>query len=252
MIGGSVRVATFNMRSGGSVNHWSAILEAADPDILLVQESKDPAVLSQDLLEPLDLRGAIWQPVKHGLWGSAAFVRGHELDPVTVPGFEGWVVGGRLQFDDSVLHVYSVHLPPEAGSYVRAANSMLDALRPLVDGGSVLLAGDWNLTVSKRDPEDERSHSAGELELLARLRDEFRLLPAWRAVHPTGPLPQTLRWMREPTTPYHCDGVFLPAAFTLGVDAVSVLAGDPWQQLSDHNPVVLSWRAGMPSDGEPV
>ena len=247
-----MRIASFNMRSGGSVGHWSAILEAAEPDVLLVQESKDPAVLSLDLLDPLDLHGVTWQPVSHGLWGSAAFLRGHELHPVAVPGFEGWVVGGFIPFGDTVLYIYSVHLPPEARSYIRAANSMLDALGTVVDGASVLLGGDWNVTVSARDPTEERRHRAGELELLARLEREFGLRSAWRAAHPSGPLPQTLRWMREPATPYHCDGVFLPDELTVGVGEVAVLAGDPWLRLSDHNPLVVSWDAASPSSGEPA
>jgi len=247
-----VRIASFNMRAGGSLGHWSAILEAAEPDVLLVQESRDPVALSQDLLKPLDLRQAVWQPVEHGRWGSALWVRDQDIQPLTVPGFEGWVVGGIVPFRESPLHVFSVHLAPERGSYVRAANSMLDALAPILNGAPVLLGGDWNLTVSRRAHAEERGHGPGELDLLARLEDEFQVRSAWRSAHPEGPLPQTLRWMREPTTPYHCDGIFLPDALTVGVEGAAVLGGETWERLSDHNPLLASWAVASPDGGEPA
>jgi len=247
-----VRIASFNMRSGGSLGHWSAILDAAEPDILLVQESGDPAALWPDLFEPLDLRKVVWQPVGHGLWGSGLWVRDQDIQPLDVPGFEGWVVGGIVSFRESSLHVFSVHLPPESGSYVRAANSMLDALAPILDGAPVLLGGDWNLTVSRRDPTEERRHRPGELELLSRLEDEFRVRSAWRSAHPEGLLPQTLRWTRDPAAPYHCDGIFLPDAWTAEVKAAAVLASEMWEQLSDHNPLLASWAVTLPDGGEPA
>ena len=238
----SVRVTSFNMRGGGSNQHWAAILSATHPDILLVQETKDPRVLGLDLMNPLALDGAIWRCVSHGRWGSAVFAPGLGLTAVEIPGFEGWVVGGLTQLSGRSIYVFSVHLPPEAGTYIRAANSMLDRLPPILDGLPVILGGDWNLTVGASTDADGRPNRPGELELLLRLTDEFGLVPAWRTLHPTGALPQTLRWMREPSTPYHCDGIFLPRPLADRLVDASVLTGSPWLELSDHNPLTVHWK----------
>ena len=139
------------------------------------------------------------------------------------------------------LHLYSVHMPPDGGSYIKAANRLLDGLLPILRGTPVLLGGDFNLTVGRRQADEIRQNRPSELDLLERLEQEFGLLPVWGLTHPHRPLPQTLRWARDPKPPYHCDGVFLPTALTESVDHVRVLADSPWTELSDHNPVLVDW-----------
>jgi endonuclease/exonuclease/phosphatase family metal-dependent hydrolase len=103
----------------------------------------------------------------------------------------------------------------------------------------VILGGDWNLTVGLRRSGEERNNRPGESDLLARLENEFGLRSAWDVANPDLPLPQTLRWMRNPTTPYHCDGIFLPQ--WRHVEKATVLTGETWADLSDHNPVAVDW-----------
>ena len=243
-----MRIASFNMRSGGSIQHWSEILAVAEPDILLVQETKDPSSVADAPISSTDIADAAWAAVHHGRWGSAVWFRESSLTPVPIPGFAGWVVGGEVETDSSTIYVYSVHLPPERGSYIKSANLMLDALEPLVAGAPVILGGDWNLTVGVRQPGEPRGNRPGELELFDRLENDFGVRSAWRVAHPEGPLPQTLRWVRNPETPYHCDGIFLPTALTSRVREASVLAGSPWLELSDHNPVVVDWESTVVFD----
>jgi endonuclease/exonuclease/phosphatase family metal-dependent hydrolase len=57
-------------------------------------------------------------------------------------------------------------------------------------------------------------------------------------VDPNAPLPQTLRWARNKTTPYHCDGIFLDRRCMPFLQAASVLVDESWAELSDHNPVL--------------
>ena len=235
-----MRIASFNMRQGGSHTHWRQILAAAEPDLLFVQESKDPAQFGADLLEPLPLERTIWRPTSHGKWGSALFSRS-PLAPIPVPGFEGWVTGGEVQVPAEPLLAFSVHLPSQ-GSYLQAGHNLLDALRPIVKGRPVVLGGDWNFTVCPREADDPTEHRPGELDFLERIAAEFGLKPAWRSANPMGPLPQTLRWMRDPTTPYHCDGVFLPQSEDQAVRSAIVLQGHPWDTLSDHNPLIVDWE----------
>ena len=234
-----IRIATYNMRQGGSLQNWLKIREVADPDLLLVQESKDPSTFSRDLIEPLDVEGVLWRPVAENKWGSAIWARSSSLEEIPVPGFEGWVIGGRTDLRGISTMIFSVHLPPRGGSYVQSGNELMDVLGPLIGDSTCILGGDWNFTVAMRDPGDPRGHRRGEVEFLLRMVDEFALVPAWRVVHPEGKLPQTLRWMRDPRTPYHCDGVFMTEALASQVTSAEVLSGPPWLTLSDHNPVVF-------------
>ncbi len=228
--------------------HWSQILSLAEPDLLLVQETKDPRHLASAGFEPLNLAGAAWSAVDGRPWGSAVFTPQKNVVEIPVPGFRGWVTGGEVGTAAGTINAFSVHMPPEKGSYLRSASRLLDALGPIARGSPLLLGGDWNFTVCRRDAEDPRAHRRGEVEFLSRLAEEFGLVPAWRLAHPTGALPQTLRWMKDPETPYHCDGIFLPTYFAGTVESAVVLSGPPWQDLSDHNPVVVEWPVPEPRE----
>ena len=103
----------------------------------------------------------------------------------------------------------------------------------------MILAGDFNVAVGVRQPDHLMSISTGERALLDRLRDELGLIACWQTAHPGEPLARTLRWMRRTDSlPYHCDGLFVPKSWKDRLQSCSVLAGDEWNRLSDHNPVV--------------
>ncbi len=138
----ALRIVTYNMRQGGSAANWSQLLAAGPADLLLIQETKDPASLLADVEHGLDLDRLLWVPVAERRWGSALWWRGHQIQPLPVPGFEGWVVGGRTELGSRSIFIYSVHMPPERGSYLRAANRLLDELQVIVKGETMLLGGD--------------------------------------------------------------------------------------------------------------
>ena len=227
------------MRQGGSRVGWSALLAATNPDLLLIQETKDPREHLADAEHGIELDQATWVAVGDRRWGSAVLWKTQAIRPIEVPGFHGWVVGGESRLGSEVIHIFSVHLPPVRGSYLNSANQLLDELASIVKGGKLILGGDWNVATARRDRHEDRTNRKGELALFERLETEFGLQSAWRVAHPTGALPQTLRWMKEPSTPYHCDGVFLPADLVASVTAAQVLEGETWSALSDHNPVIV-------------
>jgi len=232
-----MRLASFNMRAGGSPAHWDAILEVTRPDLLFVQETKRPSsFLATDHFDPSRAR---WASVEHGRWGSAVFSAHADLKLVTLEGLRGWVVGSPWESPFGPATAWSVHLPPEGRSYIKAAHNLLDLLEPTLGEVPVILAGDWNFTVGFRLPDETRKNKAGELELLERLKEDFGVQPAWATANPDVPLPQTLRWARDPTPPYHCDGIFLPTEWCSRIVSADVLHGSPWTDLSDHNPVVV-------------
>ena len=84
-----MKIATYNMWNGGSVGHWSKILEATQADLLFAQETRNPAEFPLQLFEPLDLTNAVWAAAPHGRWGSAVFARTAAIKPLPVPGFVG-------------------------------------------------------------------------------------------------------------------------------------------------------------------
>lgn len=250
-----MRMATFNMRSGGSVGHWSKVLEATNADLFLAQETKNPAEFRQQLLEPLDLTNAVWALAPNGMWGSAVYAKAATVTTVSVPRFEGLVVGGSLRLGSHEIFAFSVHMPArkaaemvlasqKAGTvtqYVIAANQMLDELGPIVGGAPLVLGGDWNLTVGRSHAEEGLPNRAGELELLDRLERDFGVVSSWPTFNAGRPLPQTLRWVKDPVPAFHCDGIFVPATWAKAIQSAHVLAGDDWTRLSDHNPVMVEF-----------
>ena len=111
------------MRGGGSLRHWASIKEEVAPDLLFVQETKDPSGFEPDLLHPSVPPSVLWHPVGHGRWGSAVLCDGASLEPITIPDFAGQVVGGLgpeafLTFTVSKLVV-------EFGRTICAADSLL-------------------------------------------------------------------------------------------------------------------------------
>lgn len=223
-----MRLTSFNFRQGGTPLHWHTILAHTGPDVLLVQESK----------APVDLRRVHWEQVPGRKWGSAVWLKRGALTPIAVPGFTGWVVGGVSRD----RYIFSVHIPPIRGNYHKSAHALLDTLTPIVAGGECILGGDWNITAGRRREHETRTTSRADHEFLDRLERDFGLQSAWCIGNPGVPLAQTLRWMNAPKTPYHCDGIFVSVAKRKKVRAARVLSGEPWEKLSDHNPVVVEWR----------
>jgi len=120
-------------------------------------------------------------------------------------------------------------------------NKLLDEIGSVAGGRKIIIGGDFNLTVSHWS-ESERPVSKQDLAIQTRLSEEFGLLNCWQAANPNQPLSQTLRWTGNRTIPYHCDGLFVPKSWADRLGSCVVLAGDDWDRLSDHNPVIAQFR----------
>jgi exonuclease III len=243
-----MRIAAYNILKGGSQRlHWVKMIEEHSVDLLLVQES----YAHDEHLPPLHYPNArcqsVWERAGRNGWGSAVFSRTGVVAPARVPGFSGWVVGAEVSgaswqagLADPLL-AFSVHAPSKGKSYQRQVNKLLDRIKKVAAGREVVLGGDFNVAVSHW-PGPERPTGRQDLAIQARLADEFGLLNCWQAVNPDRPLCQTLRWKGDRTVPYHCDGIFVPRAWKDRLRSCVVLAGDEWDRLSDHNPVVAHFR----------
>jgi hypothetical protein len=252
-----MRLVTYNLGQGGARDPavWARALPRLAPDLLFVQESRDPR---QAWLAALPDTGAdswLWAPVAVGRWGSGLWARAARLTPLAPPEeFAGWVTPAVVEgcawpgLGVAPVVALSVHAPSRKGrSYLAAVGQILDFARSAAGGLPLILAGDFNVAVGLRAQGLPLSNSPGERALLARLRDELDLIPCWQTAHPGEPLARTLRWLRHnDSAPYHCDGLFIPAAWRAALTGCEALEDEEWAALSDHNPVVATLATCCP------
>ena len=60
--------------------------------------------------------------------------------------------------------------------YAAVVNSILDMIDKHRDGCDIVIGGDFNLSVSERQPSEERTNKQCNLENQSRLRDELGLI----------------------------------------------------------------------------
>ena len=231
-----LRIGTYNLHCGGSPEHWDALLRDLRLDIILAQESNLPP----RIYGPAG--SVLWSPVEGQEWGSAIVARYPTAHELCVTSFAGWVAGAVLEVGDGSVAVFSIHNPTIKGkSYITLLNQILDEIRALDLGLPTIIGGDFNLvSAGLRQAREELQTTKAESSIIQRLASEFGLVGCWQCVHPDEPLPQTLRWTRNPAAPYHCDGIFIPKAWASDLASCSVAQGDRWDRFSDHNPVVAT------------
>jgi exonuclease III len=112
--------------------------------------------------------------------------------------------------------------------------------------GRLVIGGDFNVkSLGERLASEQIRVDNAERRALHEFRQRG-LAIAWRDVHPRRALPQTLRWRRAPTTPFHCDG-FLTRGFPAAAMACDILCSAGEARVSDHNPVILQLPTSLTS-----
>jgi len=247
----SLRVVAYNFLSGGSrhrAGQWSRVRTRLAPDVVLAQECRRPQDSPGERFRPRPSDTLVWVPVARRRWGGAVFLRARAAVPLEIPGFAGWVVGAELGgpswSEGRALRLFSIHCPAGERGYVRTLHRILDRVARLGAGADLVLGGDFNVVVGRRQPSERIPMTRGEREILDRLSVEFNLISCWQAAHPGRPLAQTLRWSANRRAPYHCDGIFVPASWAARLASCRVVTGSRWTSLSDHNPVVAEFTAG--------
>ena len=243
-----MRIVTYNFLRAGSVNrcgHWSRVIRNLKPDLVLAQECRPPQNSPRERFRHDPLDAFAWQSAGTRGWGTALFARSASLVSIPIPDYDGWVVGGEIRnasWSERPLIVFSIHGPVGERGYIRTMQHILDRLVCLRGRADLVLGGDFNIAVGYRQPEEQIRILRGECDILDRLTKEFDLVSCWQAANPGRPLAQTLRWMGNPTAPYHCDGIFVPRSWLPRLTSCRIVRGSRWTQLSDHNPVIAEFQ----------
>jgi hypothetical protein len=245
----SLRIVAYNFLSGGSdrrSGHWSRTARLLGAELVLAQECREPAQCPGERYRPGQGDTLLWQPIAGRRWGSGLLAKSIAVTPLPLPRFEGWVVGGELSIPGHTngrpLRVFSIHGPVGDRGYIRTMHEVLDDISALSTGADLILGGDFNVVVGYRQPREKLRISRGERGVLERLAQEFGLVSCWQAANPNRPLAQTLRWTADRAAPYHCDGIFVPTTWLERLVSCRVVRGSRWNSMSDHNPVIATFR----------
>jgi endonuclease/exonuclease/phosphatase family metal-dependent hydrolase len=235
-----MRIATWNLRFNHAASQWPGLWNRLGLDLLFLQESERPETG----------HACHWESVPGNAWGSAIILRSGRIEPVPVPNFEGWVVGGEaidsgLPAGGKRLFVFSLHSPSPSTavarkSYIKEVDAVISQVQAAVPPGSeILIGGDFNFTIGERQLGEFQETTIAEREVIQRMA-ELGLSSCWSMSHPDLPLEQTLRWMSDPAphkaTPFHCDGIFVPHRWTERTSCEVFTS--VCYRISDHNPVV--------------
>lgn len=240
-----MKVVSYNLRFGGgskTPNLITTLLSELVPDLVFAQEALHPSeYLSQESLSKF--AGSVHRAVPGRSWGSMIMSRHWPLEEIMLPEFHGWVVGAKLHTAViggaiTPLTVFSLHAP-SPGPYQPIVDRILDHIYTGWDRTPLIIAGDFNLTTAVRHSSEALRNSSGEIQMQERLRREFDLFNAWQILHPNESLPQTLRWSKDKTPPYHCDAIFVSGRHLKFLDQATIHTSVEWSARSDHNPVSI-------------
>lgn len=242
---GGMIIATYNLRAGGrDRGHWSTMIDQYRVDLLLVQESCSPHLHFPPSLYPDIENQIVWEIVPGNRWGSGLYARQASVRSIKSPVSPGWVTGAEISaafLPNGSAAVFSLHAPTSRLNYAAEVHRVLDGLAQLRLGSEIVIGGDFNLTVGRRHSSEESPTAKCDLQIQERLREEFGVVNCWQYCHSEVPLGQTLRWARNPTFPYHCDGLFIPFRWLQRLQSCEILSGEEWANRSDHNPVIASF-----------
>lgn len=238
------RLATYNLHQGAARGAAAGLLAEWQPDVLCLQETRDPALL---LGSGADVPVVIWEPVPGHSWGSGLIIRGGAVPIPLPPDLVGWVAAAAIPAGAEPgarpVHVYSIHAPPgQVRSYTRMVERILDVAVEGAGAADLVLGGDFNVVVGRRGGDEPIRMGRAEVAILDRLEHDLSLGACWQAAHPGEPLGRTLRWRhRADSLPYHCDGLFVPLGWLPALRECTILTGGVWEVASDHHPVVATF-----------
>ncbi len=214
-------------------------------DLLFVQESYPQNEHLSPSPPSETSNRSVWQKVESNKWGSGVFSKTGTLTEIDIPHYCGWVVGAELsnanwQKNDAKTLVFSLCAPNGPGSYAGQVNLILNEIAKLAEGKELVIGGDFNMPVSDWCKSEIKS-TKRDLAVRTRLANEFGLINCWQSANPELEPQQTLRWTGNRTIPFHIDGIFVPKTWLERLQSCTILSGQEWDELSDHNPVIAEF-----------
>jgi len=233
-----MRIATRNIYKGGPVGYGAVqkTIALLQPEVLFLQECGEP----QRYAGHSDYT-VHWSPAAHGKWGTAILVRkDFHCEPLSVKiqDFGGWLQALTLWVNERTLSLVNIHMPTvKEKSYAYLAGQFLDAVAPLIATGSLVVGGDWNISILA--PHDAPSVDLKGSAAVRKKLSDLGPVNAWRHCQPAENPPRTMRYRFSPTSaPFHIDGFFLTPDLLPQLVGCAVLESPDWLD-SDHNPVVM-------------
>ena len=132
--GREMRIVTYNFLGAGSpkrCGHWSRVIRNLKPDLVLAQECRPPQHSPGERFREGARDALAWQSAGSRNWGTALFARSASLVPVTIPDYDGWVVGGEIRntpWSARPLLVFSIHGPAGESGYIHTMQHILDRI----------------------------------------------------------------------------------------------------------------------------
>jgi exodeoxyribonuclease III len=235
-----MKVVTWNCCQG--FDGKAGALLALRPDIAVVPESHSrPAIAEASFFQravPHRWTGSLVAKGL-GLFGPTAD-RLESIDPVRdAPGECG--IAARAWHGNqqtTVVGVWTVRGSKSGNSYLKAAQGIISRYSDILEGEDAVVAGDFNVS--------GKTDRAGLLSFVRMMQERFGLVSAYHTFTGLGigeERDATLWWQGKESQPYHCDFVFVPAAWA--ITNVEVGSFAEWgaadaMARSDHAPMIVS------------
>lgn len=252
-----MRIVTYNMLKGGRGDYSTLhrVIDRLQPDFLFAQEACSPATYhskNPQFREAQYVDKMVWGKAGNNYWGSLVYAREAAIISCRLPNtsLNGWVQGADIvQHDYSStasrpLRMFSIHNPkPKGSNYYREINHILDNIRSLTSGHDVIIAGDFNITISKRSTLEAQENTAEENALIVRLQNEFQFINCWQECNPNQHLAQTFHGNRSSSRVHHIDGIFVPHTWKHLLSKCEIISPPEhiWAE-GDHYPVVADFN----------
>ena len=237
-----IRIPTWNVAGTGK-DAWTHVELGLPADIVLLQECRDPAAYLP--MDVYDHNGPFirWEPNKDSRGkGIAICARGLVLASVPFRHHPGWAqVADVTMRDGEVIRLMNVHGEVKKNYYVTdTLNVILDDLLPVMSHHEcLLLGGDLNVSILY----GERTRNPRHRAYLARLTHECALVNCTTRYFPVEP--RTIRGRgKRRVAPYQDDYLFASQALAGRLVGVEVLDDPEVQRVSDHNPVIATFKEG--------
>ncbi len=229
-----LRILTWNLFKNRGATNLSQLVSEYRPDIALFQESKSVSFGDQSFTEmPPNMQ-----------FGNTVIVLGGSIERIPIREWTGCITGGELKHkklsNKHRVFVFNVHLRkghPYPNSYPKSAQQSFAAIHAVVPRDSkLIIGGDFNFySLHPIVANTLVNRPAGESRVLDEI-GRLGLISCWSDCHPNLEAQQTLRLATQPQTPFHCDGIFVPRAWSGSIECAIVDSN--LVKISDHNPVV--------------